>query len=155
MATVEELIGMLHKKSGFEVVNHNLTQNKLRILGRVPKRGMNIGNYLVLIDRMLSVMESGKRAWSVDISDVYLKKAGKTVYARRWILQAENIEAHLGDVIAVLQSSPGSQRPELEEVRLYGLPPDRNNTSGGRRGAGPMGAVAVGAAAAARKNLGG
>jgi hypothetical protein len=155
MATVDDLFVMLHKKTGFEVVNHTLTTNKLRVLGRVPRQGMNVGNYLVLVHRMLTATENGKRPWSVDISDVYLKKGGKVAYARRWLVQADNIEAHLADIIAVLQSSPGAQRPELEEVKLYGLSPDRNNTAGGRRGAGPMGSVAVGAAAAVRKNLGG
>lgn len=154
MATVEDILRMLHKKAGFEVVNHTLGPNKLRILGRVPKQGSNVGNYLVLVDRVLTAMERG-RPWSVDISDLYLKKAGKTVYARRWLIQAENLETHFDDIITVLQSSPGTVRPELEEVQLFGLPPDRNNTAGGKRGAGPMGSVAVGAAAAARKNLGG
>jgi hypothetical protein len=154
MATIDDLFAMLHKKCGFEVVNHTLNPDRLRVLGRVPRQGMNVGNYLVLVDRMLrAALQS--RPWTADISDVYILKANKTVYARRWLLQGTGIEAHLDDIIKVLMTSPGAQRPELEEVQLYGVLPNRNDTAGGRRGAGPMGSVAVGAAAAARKNLGG
>lgn len=154
MATIDDLFAMLHKKCGFEVVSHTLNPDRLRVLGRVPRQGMNVGNYLVLVDRMLrAALQS--RPWTADISDVYILKANKTVYARRWLLQGTDVEKHLDDIIKVLMTSPGAQRPEIEEVRLYGLSPDRNNTAGGKRGAGPMGSVAVGAAAAVRKNLGG
>jgi hypothetical protein len=157
MADVSELFKMMQRKCGFELVNHALMPpTRLRMLGRVPvdQAGMNMGNWKVLMDRLLTAVEQG-RPWSVDISKSYFKKGGRLVYAWRLIFQAEAIEQQLADIINLTKTSPGSARPEPLEVRLYGVEENRNSTAGGKRGAGPLGSVMVGPMAVARKNMGG
>jgi hypothetical protein len=157
VATEADLFKALHRKCGFEVVSHTwmIAGKKLRISGRVPKVGSNIGNYLVLMRHILVATARGL-SWTADLSDHYiLKSDGKMVYERRWLLQGEELEKNLEDVIQTMKNSPSAQRKEAEEVRLYGLSPDRNNTAGGKRGAGPVGSVPVGPMAAMRKNMGG
>lgn len=156
MATLPELFANLRSKAGFEVVSHTITPTRLRVLGRLPldRAGMNMGNWVVLVDRLLTASEQGK-PWSVDVSKSYFKRQGKLVYAWRLLIQADEIEKHYGDMISVVKTSPGAARPEPTEVRLYGRAADDNDTSGGKRGAGPAGSVLIGAAAAYRKNMGG
>jgi hypothetical protein len=156
MSTAAELFTALHRRAGFEMVNHTLAPTRLRILGRLPldRAGMNMSNWKVLMERLLTAAEQG-RPWSVDLSKSYFKKGGRIVYAWRVIFQGDAIETHLTDIINVVKTSPGARIPEPTEVRLYGLPQDRNNTAGGKAGAGPVGSVAVGPLAAARKNMGG
>jgi hypothetical protein len=154
MATEADLFKVLHRKSGLEVLSHTWTVpgKKLRVVGRVPKQGMNVGNYLILVHNTLAAVQRG-RPWSADISDVYMLKNDKVVFARRWLLQADELEKHFDEIIHVLKSAPVAQRPEPEEVRLYGR--SSNDTAGGRRGAGPVGSVAVGPLAVMRKGMGG
>jgi hypothetical protein len=156
MSTVAELFTALHRRAGFEMVAHTLAPTRLRILGRLPldRQGMNMSNWKVLMERLLTASEQG-RPWSVDLSKNYFKKGGRIVYAWRVIFQGDAIAMHLTDIINVVKTSPGARIPEPEFVTLHGLPPDRNNTAGGKAGAGPVGSVAVGPMAAMRKNLGG
>jgi hypothetical protein len=154
MATLPELFATLRSKSGFEVVSHTPSATRLRVLGRLPldREGMNINNWVVLVARLLTATEQGK-PWSVDVSKHYFKRDGKLVYAWRLLFQAEEIEKHYADIMNVAKNSPGAKRPEPEEVRLYGR--ESNDTSGGKRGAGALGSVAVGPIAVFSKQHGG
>lgn len=154
MATLPELFATLRSKAGFEVVSHTLSPTRLRVLGRLPldRGGMNMGNWVVLVDRLLAASEQS-RPWSVDVSKHYFRRDSKLVYAWRLLFQADEIEKQYADIISTVKASPGAARPEPTEVRLYGR--QDNDPSGGKRGAGPVGSIAVGPLAVFAKQRGG
>ena len=154
MTMQKELHRALNQKAGFEVVEESSTPSQLRLLGRIPldREGQNMNNWLIIMRQLLS--QSATSPWKVDISKHYFLLAGKVVYAWRVIFQAEAIDPHLGDIATVVNSAPQSSRTELTEIPLAGASRDRNSTVGGRRGAGPIGAVAVGPIAMHAKQMG-
>lgn len=157
MLTASQLFVALRKKVGFEVVSHNETPGQLRILGRIPGDlgGLNGNNWKILKYRLLTAMED--RPWKVDISKTYFikKETKKLVYAWRILLQGADIAQHYADILNLVTTSPKSARAEVTEIPLAGSSPDRNNTAGGRRGAGPAGTVLVGPMAVRAKSMGG
>lgn len=155
MATpADHLFAALRRKVGFEVVSQAETPNQLRILGRIPtdRLGLNEGNWKIVKYRLLKAME--QRPWKVDLSKSYFikKETDKMVFAWRILLQGEDIAQHYADVINIIQSSPPA-RAEVMEIPLVGN--SRNDTAGGKRGAGPAGTVPVGPLAVAQKARGG
>jgi hypothetical protein len=148
------LFAALRKKVSFEVVSQTETPNQLRILGRIPtdRLGLNEGNWKIVKYRLLIAME--ERPWKVDLSKSYFIKTEtkKMVFAWRILLQGENIAQHYADIISVISTSP-SARAEVMEIPLVGN--SRNDTTGGRRGAGPVGSVAVGPFALQQRTRGG
>jgi hypothetical protein len=156
MSTANDVFKALTKRTGFEVVQPTESPNQLRIVGRLPPDALSLNknNYVILAHRLLAAME--ERPWKVDISEWYLIKpeTKRLVKAQRLIFQGELIARCYDDIINVISTSP-TARVDVTEVPLAGVSPDRNNTSGGRRGAGPMGSVAVGAAALRIKQMGG
>jgi hypothetical protein len=150
----DKLFLALRKKVGFEVVSQAESPNQLRILGRIPgdRLGSNEGNWKIVKWRLLKAMES--RPWKVDLSKSYFikKETDKMVFAWRILLQGEDIAQHYADVISIIESSPQS-RAEVMEIPLLGN--SRNDTAGGKRGAGPAGMVPVGPMAVQNKMRGG
>ncbi len=155
--TAKELVAALRAKVGFEVVAQSETPGQLRLLGRIPddRLGLNGNNWKIVMWRLLEAMELG-RPWKVDLSKSYFikKETKRMVYAWRILLQGEGLAAHYADVVNLIKTSP-SARAEVMEIPLGGVDADRNNTAGGRRGAGPSGTVKVGPEAAALKRQGG
>lgn len=151
------LFQALRKRVGFEVVSEHEAANQLRIVGRIADDalGLNENNWIIVMYRLLTAME--ERPWKADLSKWYFKKkeTGKVVHARRIILQGENISQHYADITNIIATSPQA-RVEVNEIPLGdGREQNRNNTAGGKRGAGAMGSVAVGQAAATIRNMGG
>jgi len=153
---INKLFSALRKKAGFEVVSHNESANQLRLLGRIPDDafGLNSNNWKIVKYRLLEVMED--RSWKVDLSKSYFikKETKKMVFAWRVLFQGEGIANHYEEIAHLIEFSP-SARSEVLEVPLPGAGADRNNTAGGRRGAGPVGTVPVGPMALQRKMMGG
>jgi len=154
-ATANQLFAALRKKVGFEVVSQSETPNQLRILGRIPEDnlGLNGNNWKIVKYRLLVAMED--RPWKVDISKSYFikKETKKMVFAWRVLLQGDGIAQHYADIINIIATSPPA-RADVMEIPLSGGA-DRNNPSGGRRGAGPAGTVPVGPLAVRQKSMGG
>ena len=152
---VSRLLLALRKRVGFEVVSHAESPNQLRILGRIltDNLGMNSNNWKIVKYRLLTAMDN--REWKVDISKSYFikKETKKLVFAWRILLQGTDVAKHYADVSNIIETSPSAQ-PDVTEIPIHGGA-DRNNTAGGRRGAGPSGSVAVGPAAVQRKLAGG
>jgi hypothetical protein len=155
MTTASQLFAALRKKVGFEVVSQSETPGQLRILGRIPDDGMslNLNNWKIVKYRLLMAMED--RPWKVDISKSYFikKETKKLVFAWRVLLQGDEVAKHYADIINLIVTSP-SARADVMEIPL-GVGADRNNTAGGKRGAGMMGTVAVGPGAVKQKQMGG
>jgi hypothetical protein len=154
---VDALYAALLDKVGFEVVSVNEMPNQLRLLGRIPlsRAGTNnINNWVALMDRLLEVMEV--RPWKADLSKYYFKKKEnrRTVYAWRIILQGENIAQHYADLVNVIRTTRAA-KVDILEIPLGGVPNDRNNPAGGRRGAGPTDKTPVGPLAFQQRARGG
>ena len=153
--TASHVFTALRKRVGFEVVSKSETPNQLRILGRIPEdsMGLNGNNWKIVKYRLLMAMED--RPWKVDLSKSYFikKETKKLVFAWRVLLQGENIAQHYADIVNIISTSP-SARVDVMEIPL-GTGEDRNNPAGGRRGAGPMGSVAVGPMSVRQKQMGG
>jgi hypothetical protein len=149
-----DIVHAMHQKAGFELVEHSSSPSQLRLLGRVPldKESHNINNWLIVIRQLL--LESAKAAWKTDISKDYFLMGDKVVYAWRVILQAEAIDVHMGEIIKVITSAPHSSRSEVTEMPLPGVGANRNSTTGGRRGAGPIDRVATGPLGVQAKQMG-
>ena len=144
-----ELVRILKMRGGFDVVNHAITKNQIRVLGRVPKDMMNA--WLVIIHHMLSHSEAA--AWSVDISKQYFLRNGRVLFGWRLIIQGDDIEQHLPSICEALSNTP---RPKVivEEQKLYGASSNRNAPRGGKGAQGVLTAV-VGPMAVAQQMAGG
>ncbi len=144
-----ELVRVLKMRGGFDLVSQSVTENQLRILGRVPKDMMNA--WLVVIHQLLGRSETA--SWSVDISKQYFLRNGKVLYGWRIIIQAQQVEGHLGAICEAISNTP---RPKVivEEQRLYGASSNRNSPKGGKGAQGVLSAV-VGPMAIAQQMAGG
>jgi hypothetical protein len=155
-ASSSTVFAVLRAKVGFEVVSKNESASQLWMLGRIPDdtQGLNGNNWKIVMWRLLQAMKN--RPWKADLSkDYFIKEeTGKLVFAWRVILQGTDIAKHYADIANIIQTSP-SARAEVMEIPLAGVSADRNNTAGGRRGAGPAGTVAVGPMAVQQKMRGG
>lgn len=154
---LDNILEIANQKFGFEVVVQTEESNRLRIVGRIrsDNAGRNLGNWLLVIDRLLEADRTGK--WSVDISKHYFKK-GKgqpVVFGWRLIFQGEKIAQHYADIVNLISTAPQTARTEVTEMPMPGSSAHRNTTAGGRRGAGLTDHTAVGPLAAARKSAGG
>lgn len=147
----------LRQKVNFEVVANTEAPDRLRIMGRIPqdRDGRNLNNWILVMDRLLDAMET--RPWTVDLSKNYFKKAPKSriVFAWRLIFQSDGLASHYADIVNLIKTAPSTARAEITSMPLYGSNAGRNDTAGGKRGAGPAGTVAVGPMAVMQKNMGG
>jgi hypothetical protein len=156
--TFKDIHAALTQKCGYEVVMNTEKPQQLRIIGRIveDKEGRKINNWLLIIDRLLEAAFDN-RPWTIDICKHYFKrgKGQPLIFGWRIILQAEKVAEHYADIVNLIKTAPTSARAEVTEMPLVGSSIHRNSTAGGKRGAGPMGTIPVGPAAALQKNLGG
>ncbi len=163
MTTVKDIVGALQQKAGYTTLSVEEKPNKLTLMGRQPPGNMQ-ANWR-LLRGYLWLAANGKkstRPWKVDISCVYFvaeEVDGVQRYAWRLIFTAPELQNHYRDICSVIGSSPlasprGLSLDEME-VPLPGASAKRNSPEGGRRGAGPIGTVAVGPLALAAKMRGG
>jgi hypothetical protein len=155
--TARDIHVALAQKCGYEVVQNTEKDQQLRIIGRIveDRDGRKMNNWILVIDRLL---EAGfARPWTIDICKHYFKrsKSSPVIFGWRIILQAEIVSEHYADIVNLIKTAPTSARAEVTEMPLVGSSIHRNSTAGGKRGAGPMGTIPVGPAAAAQKNMGG
>jgi hypothetical protein len=155
MASSDSVVQALKRRCAFEVVSLKEADNQLWILGRVPPdmARVNENNWNFVVSRLL--IAETQRPWKVDLSRKYLLRGGKLAHAKRFILDAENVKQHYADVANIIATTPKAAVDVMEIPLGDGLGRDRNNPSGGRRGAGPAGSVAVGPAAVFTKMRGG
>ena len=157
MTTAKDIHVALFQKCGYEVVQNTEKDTQLRIIGRIvaDKDGRNMNNWILVIDRLL---EAGfDRPWTIDICKHYFKrgKGQPVIFGWRIILQADTVAVNYADIVNLIHTAPNTARTEVTEMPLVGSSIHRNSTAGGKRGAGPMGSVPVGPAAAFQKNMGG
>ena len=155
MASSDTVVQALKRRCAFEVVSLKEADNQLWILGRVPPdvARVNENNWNFVVSRLL--IAETQRPWKVDLSRKYLLRVGKLAHAKRFILDAENVKQHYADVANIIATTPKAAVDVMEIPLGAGLGRDRNNPSGGRRGAGPAGSVAVGPSAVFAKMKGG
>lgn len=145
MADATKLFQSLKAKSKFEVVDHTLEANKLRVIGRIrdDQSGQSMQNWLIIARNLLLAQEKGA-PWKVDISKQYFLKgpddSKKIVYGHRLIIQATDIANHFDDIVRVVLGSKPAATVEMSAFPLPGASPDRNvgrngkgaNSIGGR-----------------------
>jgi hypothetical protein len=155
--TAKDIHDAFGQKFSYQVVTSKEKPDQLRIVGRIlpDKDGRNVNNYLLVAHRLLKA--AFKRPWDVDISKWYFMKSedAPMVFGFRFIFQADKLDQHYADIVNLIKTAPATARAEVTEMPLVGSSIHRNSTAGGRRGAGPMGTVPVGPAAAYSKNMGG
>jgi len=132
--TLEDLVQLLRARAGYETVNHQLSPNQLRLLGRVRKPAVD--GWLLVV-RNLVMAEA---PWHIDISRHYFPRGGKLVYAWRIILQGESVEQHFHHVAQTVANSPRAHTI-IEEQALPGARRDRNIPSISNRGKGAQGSL--------------
>lgn len=157
MTTSKDIHSVLQQKVGYEVVTNTEKVDQLRVVGRIhtDRDGRNMNNWILVMDRLFEAAYD--RPWAIDLSKHYFKrgKGQPVVFGWRIIFQAANIAEHYADIVNLIHTAPVTARTEVTEMPMPGSMAHRNNTSGGRRGAGPAGSIAVGPAAVAQKNAGG
>ncbi len=118
MSDVKSVIEVLHKKAGFETVNHEHKPNQLRLMGRVHTNMM--GHWKLVMHTLLSSQDSG---WKVDLSKNYFLRGTKVFYAWRIIVQGEDYDG----LVKVINGAPAPNRAEIMEVPLVGVSASRNS----------------------------
>jgi hypothetical protein len=128
MATADDLKALLATRTGFEVLDLQLSANQLRIVGRVLPNASK--HWVLLVHRLLTVSKSS--AWKVDISrNYFLRSVGDTerlFYTWRLIFEASNMASQIESIHAAVNSAPRPARVELEEFPLTGA--DRTHKNG-------------------------
>lgn len=140
---MDELLKALRNKTGFDVVDSNIKAGQLRLLGRVPQ--LRTGDMLLLI-HALKTRATQSPGWDVDISKMYLLRAGKLVFGWRFIFQAltGSIESHMPDVLRTVNRTKPSARREVMEMPLLGASAHRNEQTASGKGAHYSGRARVG-----------
>lgn len=137
-AAFRDLQAALHKKSGFQVLDHNASEGQLRVMGRQLKdtMGVNLNNWFLVIRTLLQ--KHTKAPWKVDVSKNYFLRGDVVIYGWRLIFQTDDgssLDPHLQEIVATILSSPHTARGELSEYPLPGVrDPDRNVSDGRSRG---------------------
>lgn len=157
MSDPRNILAALKRKCGFEHVTVNASDKQLRIEGRVRDAATNLNskNWTILKTRLC--LASRGKAWSVDISKHFFVPEGgaRLMFAWRIIFHGESLAQNYPFIAGVIDASPTANSGEVTEIALAGTSADRNNTAGGRRGAGFEGRVAVGPLALQARLLGG
>jgi hypothetical protein len=114
---MEALKQSLHLKAGFEVVQQNVTDKQIRLVGRVPRD--KTGQWLLVVERLLLREQEPDCAWNLDISKQYFLRGNRLLYGWRVILQAPSVAEHVDELVNIAKTTPMVQR-QLEEVALVG-----------------------------------
>lgn len=137
MADVTQLFQALYEKSKFQVVNHTLTDDRLRVIGRLPHEegGQHVQNWLIVARNLLLAQEKGA-PWSVDISKQYFLKGEeegkKIVYGHRLLIQAKDVKAHFDSLIDIIRGSRPTANIEVTSFPLPGATSERNVGNNGK-----------------------
>ena len=140
MSSLQDVLNALHAKAGFELIEHSVKTDQLRLIGRIPQdeTRQNINNWLLVIDSFLNAVEEGAK-WSVDISKQYFRKGPqgqrKVVYAHRVIIQCKDVAEVYGEIVAVITGSKQAVTSEVTSFPLPGANGSRNEIVGNKRGA--------------------
>ena len=139
MATLPELLAMLHRRIGFEAVQHDMEAGRIYLLGRMHGR---LPNALQLTHRLL--LAAVNSPWTIDIAQVYLLKKGRLVKAWRFIIQSDDITSSIEPILAVIRGTPEVQQPFTDVVPLPGATADRNMQGANGKGASVTGKAILG-----------
>lgn len=144
MEELTRLTESFKAKCGFDLRDSNVTANKVRILARVPTNRM--GDWLAVMDRILE-MAAITDKWTVDLSKLYLRPNGKTVYTWRVIIQVpagRSLQEALVDIANISSGAVKSGRGLTMEMVLGGASPNRHAQGSSGKGAGPVGSLTIG-----------
>lgn len=142
---IREIQAALHKKSGFEVLEHKEGTSQLRIAGRQPKdrMGMNTPNWLLVCTNLLKKSSGSK--WSLDVSKHHFLRGESIIYSWRLIFQCEgSIREHYEEILKAIHGASHTSRGEITEMPLAGASKDRNAAGGVGRGRGATGTIGGG-----------
>jgi hypothetical protein len=110
---IDKLKQALRQCGGFEVVQEEVNQGRLTILGRVHPNVMD--QWKIAMHRLLT--EQDKAPWKVDVSKSYFLRGTKVAYGWRLIFRGVTDVAGLVSVVA---TTPASNRIEVKEIPLMG-----------------------------------
>lgn len=136
MSDPQALIDVLQQRLGFETVKPTITENQIRLAGRVGQA--HTRNWVVASQHLLTVQ--GSAPWSLDLSKHYFLRAEQMVYTWRLIFQAENIAQYIPHIIGSIQNAPRA-RFEVEEQALPGVKGQRAMMNKRGKGASAAGSV--------------
>lgn len=144
-ATFRDIQAALQKKSGFEMIEHTESAQKLRIGGRQiqDQMNMNATNWLLVV-RQLN-RRAKKASWSVDVSKAYVNRGEEpddhVVFYWRILFQVSegSVKDHYEAMVKAILEAPHASRGEITEFPLPGVGKDRNAAGGIMRGRGASG----------------
>ena len=147
MLPQETLKRVLAARAGFETIEEQVGDNRVRFFGRV--RPHNMPAWLAVMRTIL--IASGQSPWTADLSRQYFLRGDKVFFGWRIIIQGTGVQQYLGHVCQVLNSAQMPAARQLEEVPLH-APPNRNALRNGKGAQGTLSAV-VGPMAKAQMGL--
>ncbi len=145
--SLRDLQAALHRKTGFEVLEHTDGDLRLRLGGRQRQDRMNtnVPNWLLVVRELIRHAGKQSTPWTVDLSKHYITKGQPPndvlYFYWRVIFQVSEgkISDHFDDIIRVILAAPKVSRGEITEFPLPGANADRNSNGGIMRGRGASG----------------
>jgi hypothetical protein len=137
---------VLASKAGFEPIEEQVGDNRIRYFGRV--RPHNMGTWLETMRSLL--VASGQSQWTADLSKQYFLRGDKVFFGWRIIIQGPDVAQHLAHIVQVVNAAKIVEH-QLDEVSLH-APPNRNALHNGKGAQGMLNAV-VGPRAKAQMGL--
>lgn len=132
----ETLKRTLASKAGFEAIDEQVTDSRVRFFGRV--RPQNMPLWLAVMRSILIASE--KSQWKADLSRQYFLRGDKVFFGWRIIIQAPTVQQHLDQVSQVISTTQRSGVQQQDEVALH-APPNRNALRNGRGAQSSLSAV--------------
>ena len=130
MSTPDDIVGTLKQRAGFELIEVEQSDARLRLVGRIQSpNGVRNDAWILVMQQLLLRAEKAK--WNGDISRQYfirhLDSGPKVFYTWRIIFQGLAAKEDFQDVVATILNAPVPARVELEEIALAGVGRDRNS----------------------------
>lgn len=142
MSELQDILNALNNKSGFELIEHSVKTDQLRLIGRIPDDAtkQNIHNWLLVTKSLLLAGQDEGLPWSVDISKQYFLKGlrgqEKVVYGHRLIIQCKDVAEHFGSITQTILGAKQAASGEVTSFPLPGSNGSRNESPDGiKRGA--------------------
>lgn len=130
MATANDLKALLAARTGFETLDMQPSEARIRLVGRVPPNATS--QWVLIVHKLLTTAE--RAPWKVDISRFYfLRDAGnnkKLFYSWRVIFDAPQVQNHLKHIMDTINGAPRPARVELQEIPLHGAQRNHHNGKG-------------------------
>jgi len=124
----ETLKRALATKAGFEAIEEQVSDTRIRFFGRV--RPQNMPTWLAVMRDIL--IASSQAQWTADLSRQYFLRGDKVFFGWRIIIQGPEVQQHLNHVSQVVNSTQmPTSRHQLDEVALH-APPNRNALRNGK-----------------------